>query len=46
MSTISKSVAIQNSYFDSNFTDNGLTNLGKSLESLSAINSISLYFSL
>ena len=37
---------IQNSYFDrnENFTDNGLTNLGKSLESLSALNSISLNF--
>ena len=31
-------------FSNENITDNGLTNLGKSLQSLSAINSISLNF--
>ena len=31
-------------YSNNNFTDNGLTNFGKSLETLLALNSISLNF--
>ena len=31
-------------YSNYNFTDSGLTNLGKSLENVSALNSISLNF--
>ena len=32
-------------YSNKNFTDSGLTNFGKSLKNLLALNSISLYFS-
>ena len=33
-------------YSNQNFTDSGLTNIGKSLENLPALNSISLNFDL